>query len=70
MFVLRNDKGFGFGGTGKKSFGNSFDSYGEPYGEGDVLGVSLDYTDGSISYHKNGVPLGVAFTVPPCLGLG
>ena len=63
-------QGFGFGGTGKKSFGNSFDSYGEPYGEGDVLGVSLDYSDGSISYHKNGVPLGVAFTVPPCLGLG
>ena len=60
-------QGFGFGGTGKKSFGNSFDSYGEPYGEGDVLGVTLDYADGTISYHKNGVPLGVAFTVPPPL---
>ena len=66
--ALGTDKqGFGFGGTGKKSHGGSFDAFGEPYGEGDVLGVTLDYGDASISYQKNGVDLGVAFTVPPHL---
>ena len=66
--ALGTDKqGFGFGGTGKKSFGNVFDTYGEPYGEGDVLGVTLDCDAGTICYAKNGAPLGVAFTVPPPL---
>eukprot|EP00966_Prymnesium_polylepis_P286146 6609661-Prymnesium_polylepis.1 len=59
--------GFGYGGTGKKSFGNKFDSFGEAYGAGDVIGCALDRTRGLISYFKNGSPLGGAFQIPQSL---
>ncbi|PIK47054.1 putative ATP-dependent RNA helicase DDX1 [Apostichopus japonicus] len=56
--------GFGFGGTGKKSFGRQFDTYGEPYGMGDTIGCFLDLDAGVISYSKNGIDLGQAFAIP------
>ncbi|EFJ48542.1 hypothetical protein VOLCADRAFT_90875 [Volvox carteri f. nagariensis] len=60
--------GFGFGGTGKKSHQRQFDSYGEPFGKGDVIGCMLDCTGGgSVSYSKNGRHLGEAFKLPPHL---
>ena len=66
--ALGTDKhGFGYGGTGKKSHGNQFDSYGGAYGAGDVLGCTLDRAKGTISYSKNGQPLGVAFKLPAAL---
>jgi len=62
---LGTDKqGWGFGGTGKKSNARQFDSYGESYGFNDVVGCLLDRDAGTISYSKNGVSLGVAFTIP------
>ena len=45
--------GFGFGGTGKKSHANKFDTYGEPYGAGDVVGCALDRARGLISYSRS-----------------
>ncbi|XP_071824062.1 ATP-dependent RNA helicase DDX1-like isoform X2 [Apostichopus japonicus] len=56
--------GFGFGGTGKKSFGRQFDTYGELYGMGDTIGCFLDLDAGVISYSKNGIDLGQAFAIP------
>lgn len=67
-FNLGTDKhGFGFGGTGKKSFARQFDTYGETYGLNDVLGCYLDLDNGQIHYAKNGKHMGVAFEIPPQL---
>jgi ATP-dependent RNA helicase DDX1 len=67
----RDAHGYGFGGTGMKSYNNSFEKWGETYGNGDILGCHIDLTDtdngknqGSISYTKNGNALGVAFKIP------
>ncbi|KAL8593075.1 hypothetical protein ACOMHN_018001 [Nucella lapillus] len=56
--------GFGFGGTGKKSSGKQFDSYGEPFGMNDTVGCYLDLDKGEIFWAKNGVDLGKAYDVP------
>jgi ATP-dependent RNA helicase DDX1 len=60
-------QGFGFGGTGKKSHRRQFDSYGQEYGLGDVIGCWLDAEAGELGFMKNGVDLGVAFQLPPFL---
>ena len=69
---LGTDKhGFGFGGTGKKSNDRKFDTYGEAFGKGDVIGCYADIRDAgdaSVSFSKNGQPLGVAFEVPRLTG--
>ncbi|XP_070575608.1 ATP-dependent RNA helicase DDX1-like [Ptychodera flava] len=62
---LGTDKqGFGYGGTGKKSFGRQFDDYGGAYGINDVLGCYLDLDNSTIKYTKNGTDLGTAFDIP------
>ena len=61
---LGTDKfGFGFGGTGKKSHNKQFDDYGEAFGIHDVIGCYLNLDDWTVSYSKNGVDLGQAFTI-------
>lgn len=55
--------GFGFGGTGKKSNCRQFDDYGEPFGLHDVIGCYLDLDNMSMSYTKNGIDLGKAFSI-------
>ncbi|CAK9830344.1 ATP-dependent RNA helicase Ddx1 [Anthophora retusa] len=63
---LGTDKfGFGFGGTGKKSHAKQFDNYGESFGMHDVIGCLLNLSAGEINFTKNGVDLGVAFTLSP-----
>lgn len=57
-------QGFGFGGTGKKSFNRSFQDYGVAYGKGDVIGCYYDAPAGKIGFTHNGNDLGVAFDVP------
>ena len=37
-------------------------AYGASYTTGDVIGITLDYDNGEITYYKNGVSQGVAFT--------
>ncbi|CAH1779368.1 unnamed protein product [Owenia fusiformis] len=59
-----DNQGFGFGGTGKKSFGRQFDTYGEPYGKDDVIGCFLDLDAGQIKWSKNGDDLGKAYDIP------
>ncbi|KXZ56945.1 hypothetical protein GPECTOR_1g852 [Gonium pectorale] len=60
---------FGFGGTGKKSHARQFDEYGEPFGQGDVVGCLLDCSGGgaSLAFSKNGRLLGEAFRLPAAL---
>ena len=36
--------------------------YGEPFGAGDVVGVTLDLNKCTLSFSRNGSPLGVAFS--------
>ena len=65
MLELGTDPfGYGYGGTAKKSNNRQFDSYGELYGKGDVIGCYLDLGVGEISFSKNGKHLGVAFSLP------
>ncbi|XP_059141083.1 ATP-dependent RNA helicase DDX1-like isoform X2 [Physella acuta] len=62
---LGTDKfGFGFGGTGKKSWDKQFDSYGESFGINDVIGCYLDLEKCEIKWSKNGIDLGKAFDIP------
>ncbi|PVD20486.1 hypothetical protein C0Q70_18642 [Pomacea canaliculata] len=62
---LGTDKfGFGFGGTGKKSWNKQFDTYGEPFGMNDTIGCYLDLDKGEIFWFKNGIDLGKAYDIP------
>ena len=55
----------GWGFIGEQSLYHSREKvkvYGEPFGAGDVVGVTLDLVKGTLSFSRNGNPLGVAFT--------
>ena len=55
MHISGKDQfGFGFGGTGKKSHGGNFDSYGTAFGKGDTMGCFLDLEEYTIAFSKNG----------------
>jgi hypothetical protein len=41
--------------------GSNSTPYGPPYGSGDVIGIALDLTAGTITFYKNGTSHGVAF---------
>lgn len=45
---------FGFGGTGKKSHAGVFETFGKPFGVGDVVGCSVDLDAGVINFQING----------------
>jgi len=62
--IGRDLHGFGYGGTAMKSHNGSFDKYGEPYGDNDVIGCLLDLTKQEVSFSKNGKSLGKAFDIP------
>ncbi|XP_074583669.1 uncharacterized protein LOC141839749 isoform X1 [Curcuma longa] len=54
---------FGFGGTGKFSYGGKFSDYGSKFGVGDTIVCTVDLEKkplSSIGFSKNGKPLGVA----------
>ncbi len=50
-----DNQGFGYGGTGKKSFAKQFDDYGETYGINDIVGSLIDLDQMKIRYFKNGL---------------
>ena len=54
---------WGFGGSARKSHSAKFEPFGEPYGVGDVISCGLDLSTNDISFAKNGIDLGRAFTV-------
>ncbi|XP_074644951.1 ATP-dependent RNA helicase DDX1-like [Tubulanus polymorphus] len=62
---LGTDKeGYGFGGTGKKSFAKQFDTYGEPYAMNDTIGCFLDLDLMTVKWSKNGVEFEKAYDIP------
>ena len=58
-------RGWGYGGTGKRSHAGRFEDWGRPYGRGDVVGAALDADAGTLSFSVNGQALGEAFQLPP-----
>ena len=62
--VGTDDQSWGFGGTGKKSHGRKFITYGRAFGKGDVLGCVLDLKSRSVSFRLNGEDCGEAFKLP------
>lgn len=50
-----DNQGFGYGGTGKKSFAKQFDDYGETFGINDVVGSLIDLDQMKIRFFKNGL---------------
>ena len=58
---------YGYGGTGKFSVGNKFQTYGTTFGKGDVITALLDLETSKISYNVNGRSYGVAARIknPP-----
>ena len=60
----KDGRGFGFGGTGMKSFNGNFEAYGEKFGVGDIVGCYLDRNTSEVSYSINGKHCGKAFDIP------
>uniref|UniRef100_A0A1I7UZ62 ATP-dependent RNA helicase n=1 Tax=Caenorhabditis tropicalis TaxID=1561998 RepID=A0A1I7UZ62_9PELO len=54
---------FGYGGTGKKSYGKVFDNYGTSFTTNDVLGCFLDLDDLKIWWSKNGEHFPTAYSI-------
>jgi hypothetical protein len=48
--------------NGNKFNSGSGSSYGASYGDGDTIGVAFDADNGTLSFYKNGVSQGTAFT--------
>lgn len=64
-------RGYGFGGTGVKVHGGEYTKYGSAFGNvGDIIGTTLNFKTGTISYRLNGADLGVAFENLPAVELG
>ena len=57
-------KGYGYNGRtgGKSNNSTSFTAYGSTYASGDLIGIALDMDNGTITFYKNNVSQGVAFT--------
>jgi hypothetical protein len=60
MGVTANAWGYYY--SGNKYNNNSSSSYGSSYTNGDIIGVALDANIGSLSFYKNGIYQGVAYS--------
>ena len=54
--------GYSYRTSGVKENNNNQSSYGASYGNGDIIGVAFNATNGSITFYKNGASQGVAFS--------
>lgn len=54
---------FGYGGTGKKSYGKKFDDYGKSFTTNDVLGCFLDLDNLKMWWSKNGEQFPTGYTI-------
>lgn len=61
-YIGQDTTSWGFYSTLGKGYNNTFTSAYGTYTTNDVIGVALDADAGSITFYKNGVSLGVAFT--------
>eukprot|EP01126_Amoeba_proteus_P043433 TRINITY_DN4766_c1_g2_i4.p1 TRINITY_DN4766_c1_g2~~TRINITY_DN4766_c1_g2_i4.p1 ORF type:complete len:639 (-),score=112.13 TRINITY_DN4766_c1_g2_i4:552-2360(-) len=62
-----DNKGFGFGGTGKSSNNSQFETYGKPFGKGDTVGCFIDQVSHTIKFSVNGEVFPNAFQIPPTM---
>lgn len=65
--------GWGYISQGSKTTNNSASAYGAGYSSGDVIGVALDMDNGTLTFYKNNVSQGQAFsgitgTIYPMVG--
>jgi hypothetical protein len=60
-----NTNGYAYWQNGQKITNDSASSYGSSWTTGDVIGVAFDADSGSITFYKNNVSQGVAFTSIP-----
>ena len=61
-YLGSNSDGFGYYGSNGQKYNGSGVNYGATYGSGDIIGVALNLDDGNITFYKNGVSQGTAFT--------
>ncbi|KAJ8338015.1 hypothetical protein SKAU_G00369810 [Synaphobranchus kaupii] len=63
---------YGYDGRGRKVTGGKEEEFGEPFSEGDVIGCYATSSDSEVelSFHKNGSPVGAAFSVSLALLAG
>jgi hypothetical protein len=54
--------GYTYAASGNKANNNSFAAYGASYTAGDVIGIALDMDAGTLTFYKNGVSQGQAFS--------
>ena len=54
--------GYGYLADGRKANNGTYTSYGATFTSSDVIGVALDLDGGSVTFYKNGVSQGTAFT--------
>ena len=55
-----SDHGYGYYGSGNKFNGRT--SYGDSYTTGDTIGIALDLDARTLTFYKNGVSQGVAYS--------
>jgi hypothetical protein len=60
--INTNTNYLGYDRSGNKSSGGSLSAYGAGYLPGDVIGIAFDSSVGSLTFYKNNVSQGVAFT--------
>jgi hypothetical protein len=61
-YVGSTSQGWGYYNSGSKYNNNSATSYGASWGVNDVIGVALDMDAGTITFYKNNISQGTAFT--------
>ena len=61
-YIGKQSTSYGYFNNGNKVNNSSSTAYGASYTNGDIVGVALDMDAGTISFYKNGVSQGTAFT--------
>ena len=61
-YVGRTASGYSYSSDGKKYNDGTGANYGATYTSGDIIGCAFDADDGTVTFYKNGVSQGTAFT--------
>lgn len=61
-FVGTTSNSWGYGGSGTKYNNGTSTSYGATYAAGDIIGVAFDADAGTLTFYKNGVSQGQAYS--------
>ena len=57
--------GYGYRRDGAKAYNGGSGAYGDSYADGDTIGVEYNTSSGEITFYKNSVSQGVAYTITP-----